>query len=489
MGTRIATTLAGVAGLAAAVLVVVGLMTSLLRGGPPLGPGGGAGARVPYVVDEAGLFSESVVSETDGRLESIFRATGFEVTLRTRTLRPGEGGSLPEGWPYTFDRNGSDDGDLMLAVDVGSDGLARCCLTVMGPAVRRVVLEAGNDPLDMLAAFESATRDERDAALLSFADGVESLGPRVAGATWEIERERFVPVAAFGAGLFALSGMAVAELAARRGWWRPSARAGRLTWAVGGAGALILWAFVVGLVTLPSAALGQSFQPSIDGPGIVEEPAGLGWPVLISAAVLTGIASARAAGRRRRLVFGALAVALLAWGAAGRLQPEPVQGYMWGPHEGVREASAPPGTDAAPVYYVVAEPGGLVRIVTTFANLGPLPMTIQGIVEPGRDWYPDLHWTAVGYDLDPLRIGFTEDARSFSAVRLEPGETAEIYLVGRAGRCAVGPSFREDTGEAFGYASTSTVRVSFSVLGLERTVDMALPLEIVQPTVDPCGHP
>lgn len=77
-----------------------------------------------------------------------------------------------------------------------------------------------------------------------------------------------------------------------------------------------------------------------------------------------------------------------------------------------------------------------------------------------------------------------EEATPFRPVDVPPDGRVLLYVVGRAGDCAFGPSFRVDDSHA--YASSRKVRVAYSVLGLSSVGEVELPVTLAQPQSEDC---
>jgi len=59
-------------------------------------------------------------------------------------------------------------------------------------------------------------------------------------------------------------------------------------------------------------------------------------------------------------------------------------------------------------------------------------------------------------------------------------------VVGRAGACAFGPSFRLEDAEEMTYASSRRLLVAYAVLGLSSVGEVELPVALAQPLSEQC---
>ncbi len=250
----------------------------------------------------------------------------------------------------------------------------------------------------------------------------------------------------------------------------------------------------VGSSAAPDASA-ATFDPAVEGPGIVmlsdESPsppdtlAFVPWAVATIGGVVLGIV-ALTGGRLRRLAAVA-GVVVLAAGANGlSSHPGFEMGYAWGPQMGLDvQADAPPASDGPDVLYVTAEPGGPIVFTFVVRNPGPLPIRLLGVVERQGPSPGFPRWTAVWLHEDASGgLPGVEEATPFRPVDVPPDGYVALYMVGRAGACAFGPSFRlEDDGA---YASTRQVRVAYAVFGLSSVGDVELPVTLAQPQSEEC---
>lgn len=241
-----------------------------------------------------------------------------------------------------------------------------------------------------------------------------------------------------------------------------------------------------------------TFDPAIEGPGIVTPSdeyspppesltlvpwviAGVGG-VLLAVVALTG-------GRVRRLAALAAVVVLAIGANALSSHPGFEMGYSVGPRMGLDvRAEPPPAAEGPGVWYVTAEPDGPVVFAFDVRNPGPLPIRLLGVVQrpdPGPS-FP--RWTAVWLHVDPGGgMPAVEEAMPFRQLEVPPDGHVVLYLVGRAGACAFGPSFRLEDADTGDFASSRHVRIAYAVLGLSSVGEVELPFTLAQPLREDCG--
>ncbi len=240
-----------------------------------------------------------------------------------------------------------------------------------------------------------------------------------------------------------------------------------------------------------------TFDPAIEGPGIVTPPddypppsesltvvpwaiAGVGG-VLLAVVALTG-------GRVRRIAAVA-GVAVLAT-AAHALSSHPgfEMGNSIGPRMGLDVRVEPPPAGEGPdVWYLTAEPGGPVVLAFDVRNPGPLPIRLLGVVQGKGPVSSFPRWTAVWLHEDANGgMPGEEEAMPFRPLEVPPDGHVVLYLVGRAGSCAFGPSFRLDDAGTGAFASSRHVRIAYAVLGLSSVGEVELPVTLAQPQSEEC---
>jgi hypothetical protein len=160
----------------------------------------------------------------------------------------------------------------------------------------------------------------------------------------------------------------------------------------------------------------------------------------------------------------------------------------YGPRLNVARAETPPAFDQQ-VVYETAEAGEPFVIAILVSADSPAPVSLEGFVSPNRDDSRILGfpvWTAAWLDEERSgNGGMSERAVPFAPFRADRRFQA-VHLVGRAGRCAMGPAFDPAAPVAVGFASIDRITVQVSVLGWPRTIELRLPFELAEPQADPC---
>ena len=252
----------------------------------------------------------------------------------------------------------------------------------------------------------------------------------------------------------------------------------------------------VGSAPAPDAPV-STFDPAIEGPGIVRPsneysppPDGLvfvPWVVAAIGGVLLG-AVALTGGRFRRLA--ALAgVLILAVGAKGlSSHPGFETGSAWGPRTGLDvQVEALSHSGGVDVWYVTAEPDGPIVFAFDVRNPGPLPIQLLGVVQDEFPTSSFPRWTAVWLHEDANGgLPAVEGATPFRPVEVPPDGHVALYVVGRAGACAFGPSFRLEDVSDHASASSRQMQVAYAVLGLSSVGEVELRVALAQPQSEGC---
>ena len=139
--------------------------------------------------------------------------------------------------------------------------------------------------------------------------------------------------------------------------------------------------------------------------------------------------------------------------------------------------------------YVEAQAGENFIYFFNVVNDGSLPLRVLGVVDENPDDAMAPRWTAIGTHFDELQTGAVPDidaATPFEPVELGPGETLDLYVVGRAGVCAFGPGF--DPSGSSSLMIRNEVRMAFSVLGLASNSRISLPFNLNQPVDEVCSE-
>ncbi len=259
-----------------------------------------------------------------------------------------------------------------------------------------------------------------------------------------------------------------------------------------GVGAILAWRTALPIQGPAASAAASApptaaFDPTLVGPGIVEAPGvapvqALGL-VLFWILILAAIAARRRAGWA--FVVAALLLPIAGLGLAN--VPGPVRGSFSGIGIATERAETPPGFGSHEVLYELAEPRAPYSFAFAVRNDGPLPLRIEGIIDPGGPDTQLPYATALWLDAIPWP-GSGGPGRPFTPVDLPPGEELVLHLVGRASPCAVGPTWdpADTQGPETGGYGQSDVTVRFSVLGWPRTADVQLPFDFYEPINVPC---
>ncbi|MDQ2966276.1 MAG: hypothetical protein M3R57_10555 [Chloroflexota bacterium] len=235
----------------------------------------------------------------------------------------------------------------------------------------------------------------------------------------------------------------------------------------------------------------QHFDPSIDGLGIVSTVettlTALPWLVAVAAGLILGGIALRS-GRQGRVVALASWIVLV----AGALWVSSIRGFEFGSAGGGVQgfdvqASAPRGSNGPGVLYITAEPGGHFVLAFQVHNPGPLPIRLNGIVE---DAIPDLlapRWTALWlYTDDPGGVPAPDAASAFHPIEVPPNGYVALYAVGRASRCAFGPTFTLPDLDTVNLRSRGNPRLAYSVIGLSGATEIVLPVVVAEPAQPNC---
>ena len=198
--------------------------------------------------------------------------------------------------------------------------------------------------------------------------------------------------------------------------------------------------------------------------------------------------------RRRSGLMGAVAAVAVALGAVAFSQHP---GFEWrgGSYAAALglsvQADPAPGSGGVTTFYETAEPRGPYAVLVTLTNPGPLPIRLEGLVQPAPDGYIGPRWVALwlatGPDGSP-GAGALTDARPFEPVEVAANGTVDLYLVGRAGSCAFGPTFSLGTSDVGGYVGGDRqIELAYSVFGLDRGGVFTLPFAVIEPVPNNCS--
>ncbi len=232
----------------------------------------------------------------------------------------------------------------------------------------------------------------------------------------------------------------------------------------------------------------ELFDPTLEGPGISTTD-DLSPAILVVAACSALALLAATARGWRRAVPAIVGVLLAAWALVGSLAPVAVTFSGYGPGLNVIQAPRVPGSSEE-LLYEVAPAGGRFSVGILLNASQPLPIRIEGIVSAtyaGRDRYLGVVLTAVWVDGEP-HGGMTGPTRPFAPLDVPP-EGRAIWLVGRAGGCALGSAFDPSDADAVGFQGFDDLDLRVSVLGWPRTIHVALPFRLVEPEPPSCPVP
>lgn len=205
--------------------------------------------------------------------------------------------------------------------------------------------------------------------------------------------------------------------------------------------------------------------------------------VLVLMAVIALVGLATRWGGRRRLLPLVAAAGVFAYAAFGTLAPIDLQITGEGPGLDVTTVALPAGAEGT-LYYETAKPGepfsfGILLIGGTDPEI-----RIEGVVDdrPGYLINRGMRWASIWLDGEP-NGGMMGPARPLAPFDM-PSTGQAVWLVGRAGDCALG---RAPVGnESLGVAWIPTVKLNVSVYGWPRVVELQLP-RITEPASNPCA--
>jgi hypothetical protein len=285
-----------------------------------------------------------------------------------------------------------------------------------------------------------------------------------------------------------------AGFAVRVGWAAGSIAAGAaailVLWFLGTRGVVPIEVPGRGALATPAA-----FDPTRTGLGIMPTvlPT-LQWvPAIIAISAVIVAAWLVVRYRSRRSASGLIGVGLALAVALGAVGISQHPGFVWGSGAyaaliglGVEQEPAP-ASGGVTTFYETAEPGGPIGVLVTLTNPGPLPIRLEGLVQPTpvSDFAP--RWTALWLVSDPNAIGYPDNLRPFQPIEVAPEGTVDLYLIGRAGSCAIGPTFKVPSRDV-GYVSNDRdIELAYSVFGLDRGGLFSLPFGIAEPVLNNCS--
>jgi hypothetical protein len=250
---------------------------------------------------------------------------------------------------------------------------------------------------------------------------------------------------------------------------------------------------------LPGAGTGgvTGFDPSLTGMGLLAESASSivivgALLALLGGAVAIGVFFSPRSGTNRGRLYILVGLAGLAAGVGlVRLDIGLLGGNVGGAPLGYVPADSSMASGPA-VYYELAQPGDPTVLIFSVHNTSALPVRIEGLVIPMHDGPTAEHWTALWLPPETEAQGAPglDAIRPFAPFTLEPGALSTMYLAGRAGPCAFGPSFdaslapgaQVDASAEFGPSLT----IAYSVFGLSNTAEVDIGEKVVEPQRDNC---
>ena len=232
----------------------------------------------------------------------------------------------------------------------------------------------------------------------------------------------------------------------------------------------------------PGVAPSPSFDPTLVGPGVSPtEDFNPAFIVILAIGILAVLAIS-INDRRGRLIPVAVAVALGGWGLVGTFAPVGIGTNGWGLGLNIVQAAQVPGSNERLLYEVAARDDPFTLGLYLHGDAGPVPFRIEGIVSPAYDRrsFQGVLFTTLWID-EQSDGGMSGPARPFAPFDLS-GSFQSVWLVGRAGRCAVGPTFDPTKPDpASGYASFDSLDVRVTVFGWPRVVRVPLGFSLVEP--------
>jgi len=214
-----------------------------------------------------------------------------------------------------------------------------------------------------------------------------------------------------------------------------------------------------------SIAPNATFDPTLEGPGIVDAPSPAGhWFFVFVAVLLSGFALAVLRGWRK-LIPGAVATVALAYGVVAGVLPVDVRTSGWATGIAVTSPDMPPGSSEV-LLYELARPGGPFSFGVFLAPAsGPFPVTIDGVV--AQDLIAAPRIIAAWWD-EQVEGGAVGPGRPFEPLVI-PVRGQTLWLIGQASSCALGVAPSDE----IGMTGLATVKLRISYLGWPREVELA----------------
>lgn len=292
--------------------------------------------------------------------------------------------------------------------------------------------------------------------------------------------------------------------------WRRLARAFAVPVAAAAIAATAILVAVFGLTRAPLVRVPPSgggaqppvigFDPSLEGMGFITATipslaiAGVLFIVVGAAVAARTLFSAGASTNRGRATVLLGVVAAIAGVGLTQLDVGLAEGSLRGAPLGYVEE---PGSELQDqlVWVATAAPGEPTVGIFSLRNTAAVPVRIEGIVVPSN--YDDIvgwQWTALwmpadspGWSAPPL-----DEVRPFEPVTLGPGEDLSVYLAGRAGPCAYGPTYQPGGGEESnpglgGWTPLGPeITVAYSVFSLAGTTMVDIGQTFAEPRINGC---
>ena len=236
------------------------------------------------------------------------------------------------------------------------------------------------------------------------------------------------------------------------------------------------------LPAAPSAGVIPFDQLTLVGPGMLAPSAGDGPGLAVGSAVVVLVLLAVTIRGWRRLVPAGLAVLLTVYAIVATQAPVTLGIYFSGPGLNIREATSAPGSSEL-LYYETAPARGLFVIGTGWLAESPLPVRLDGFVDPQVGWHDQfagVQWLAAWIDGEP-HGGTSGPVRAFEPFELSR-DGQGLWFVGRAGACALGSAFDPAHPDNVGvWTSPDMFDAVVSVLGWPRTIHLDAPFHLVEP--------
>lgn len=234
---------------------------------------------------------------------------------------------------------------------------------------------------------------------------------------------------------------------------------------------------------------GVPFDPMLVGPGILAEPSADPLPLVVLAVLILGLVALLVQGRRRAIPIAMIA-GLAAYAVAATQLPVSMADSGFGQGLSTRMAEPRPASHEE-ILWQLAGPREPFTVGVWVSIDAAVPVTLDGIIEPWTDAdrgpaFPT--WRAVWLDEQGDSGGMTGPGTPFHPVEYGPQQLWALWLVGRAGACALGSQFDPAHPEAApAFAEVEQVTAQVRVLGWPRTVVMALPFRLAEPLPEQCS--